>query len=154
VGGLGALALAVLGACSIGRGPRALPAAAAAALEREASGVAWDPATLLEADFTYDGVADLALGGRRGGGYVVGIVAGPPGAARAWVLEFPVAEGTQGGLCSPRVRLLVEEVTEEAFEGADRLPRGSRGLALHDDLCDAFHLYWDPQQKRFAWWRL
>lgn len=149
------LAPAVLGGCSGWRGARKLPASAAAALEREAPGVAWDASTLLEADFTYDGVADLAVGGRRGGRYVVGIVAGPlEGAARAWALQFPVGEETQDGLCSPRVRLVAEEVTEEAFEGAGKLPRGSRGLALHDDLCDAFHLYWDPQRKRFAWWRL
>jgi hypothetical protein len=50
--------------------------------------------------------------------------------------------------------LAVEKVTEEAFVGAGRLRHGSRGIALSDDECDAFHIYWDPEQKRFAWWRL
>lgn len=151
--------LLVSAACSAHRGA-ALPASVAAALEREAPGVAWDPSTRLEADFTYDGVADLAIGGWRGSDhYVVGIVGGPIGegttvGTRVWALDFPASGGTQDALCSLRVRLAVEEVDEDAFAGAGRLPPGSRGIALHDDLCDAFHLYWEPPAGRFSWWRM
>jgi hypothetical protein len=133
----------------------ALPGVAVAALEREAPGVEWDPGAVVKGDFNYDGVADVAVGGSRGDRYVVGIVAGPMReGAKVWALEFAMGEGHQDALCSLQVRMVGEKVTEEAFVGAARLPAGSRGIALHDDLCDAFHIYWDAKQRRFRWWRL
>ncbi len=117
--------------------------------------MAWDPGAVVKGDFNYDGVADVAAGGRRGDRYVVGIVAGPVGeGARVWTLEFGGGAGEQDALCSLQAHLIAEKVTEEAFVGAEGLPAGSRGIALYDNLCDSFHIYWDPQQQQFTWWRL
>ena len=107
----------------------------------------WDPASLLEADLDQDGKDDYALAGIRGNLLVVGIVQGPAGTScRHWTLEFPW-DGTQDALCSRKARIDLEKVEEE---GSPAKP----GINLHDDQCDAFHIFWDPEQQAYDWWRL
>jgi len=107
----------------------------------------WNAASLLEADLDQDGTDDYALTGIRGNRFVVGIVQGPLGeSCRHWTLEFPW-DGTQDALCSREARIELEKIEEE---GSPARP----GINLHDDKCDAFHIFWDPEQQAYDWWRL
>ena len=107
----------------------------------------WDPSSLLEADLDQDGKDDYVLTGIRGDRFVVGIVHGPAGdSCRHWILEFPW-DGTQDALCSREARIQLERIEEE---GSPARP----GINLHDDKCDAFHIFWDPEQQAYDWWRL
>ncbi len=107
----------------------------------------WDSASLLEADLDQDGTEDYALTGFKGDLLVVGIVHGPvESSCRSWTLEFPM-DGTQDALCSRKARIDLEKIEEE---GSPARP----GINLHDDQCDAFHIFWDPEQKTYDWWRL
>lgn len=116
-------------------------------LRQREPGAEWDPASLVEADLNEDGTEDFALTGYRGNRLVVGIVHGPvDDSCRHWTLEFPM-DGTQDALCSREARIRFERVQEE---GSPVRP----GINLHDDQCDAFHIFWDPEQKTYDWWRL
>jgi hypothetical protein len=116
-------------------------------LRQREPGAEWDPASLVEADLNEDGTGDFALTGYRGDLLVVGIVHGPvDDSCRHWTLEFPM-DGTQDALCSREARIKLEKVQEE---GSPARP----GINLHDDQCDAFHIFWDPEQKTYDWWRL
>lgn len=107
----------------------------------------WDPASRLKADLDQDGKEDQALTGIRGDHFVVGIVQGPvEGSSHHWTLEFPW-DGTQDALCSRKARIELEQVEEE---GEPARP----GINLYDDQCDAFHIFWDPEQQKYDWWRL
>jgi hypothetical protein len=107
----------------------------------------WDPDSLLEADLNQDGKDDYALTGIRGNLLVVGVVHGPVGdSCRHWTLEF-TWDGTQDALCSRKARIDLEKVEEEGAPARS-------GINLHDDQCDAFHIFWDPEQKTYDWWRL
>lgn len=107
----------------------------------------WNPASLLTADLNQDGTKDYALTGIRGDVLFVGIVHGPiQESCQHWTLEFPM-DGTQDALCSREARIDLEKVEEE---GSPTRP----GINLHDDKCDAFHIFWDPEQKTYDWWRL
>ena len=46
-------------------------------------------------------------------------------------------------------KIELEEITEEDPPG-----RKGLGINLHDDECDSFHIYWDPGQDDYDWWRL
>ena len=115
--------------------------------------VQWNSQSLLEADLDQDGRADYALTGTRKDRVVVGIVHGPLAAGTpVWTLEFPVKGGGEDALCSPDARIAVEPLGDEA-----KTRRGNGqgvGLNLHDDKCDAFHIFWNPDKKKFEWWRL
>lgn len=107
----------------------------------------WDSASLVEADLDQDGTEDYALTGIRGNLLVVGIVHGPAGdSCRHWTLEFPW-DGTQDALCSREAKIDFEKIEEE---GSPAKP----GINLHDDKCDAFHIFWDPERQIYDWWRL
>ena len=107
----------------------------------------WDPTSLVEADLNQDGEDDYALAGIRGDRFVVGIVNGPADeSCRHWILEF-AWDGTQDALCSRKARIEPEKIEEE---GSPAKP----GINLHDDKCDAFHIFWDPEQQSYDWWRL
>lgn len=107
----------------------------------------WDSTSLLQADLDQDGTDDYALTGIRGDRFVVGIVHGPAGGScRHWTLEFPW-DGTQDALCSRAARIELEKIEEE---GSPARP----GINLHDDQCDAFHIFWDPERQAYDWWRL
>ena len=114
----------------------------------------WDAKSALRADFDQDGVEDDALAGIRGDRFVVGIVQGPAGpGSRHWTLEFPWSSGSQDALCSRNARIAIEDLEEDASV-QPALAKAGKGINLHDDRCDAFHIYWDPESKRFDWWRL
>ena len=108
----------------------------------------WEADSLVKADLNQDGNEDYAFKGIRGDLVVVGIVHGPvDDSCRHWILEFLGSGGTQDSLCSPEARLDFEMIEEE---GQPSRP----GINLHDDLCDSFHIFWDPEQKAYDWWRL
>jgi hypothetical protein len=112
-------------------------------------GTKWDPDSLIKADLDEDGQEDYALSGIRDDKFiVVGIVQGPVGeSSRHWILEFTWERGSQDSLCSRKARIDLEEVEEE---GEPAKP----GINLHDDLCDSFHIFWDPELQAYDWWRL
>ena len=108
----------------------------------------WDSRSLLKEDFDQDGKVDYAFSGIRGDRFVVGIVQGPVGeSCRHRTLEF-AWDGTQDALCSREAKIALERVEEE--EGQPGRP----GINLSDDRCDAFHIFWDPEQQTYDWWRL
>jgi hypothetical protein len=125
-------------------------------LEKREPAVSWQPGTLLQADFDGDGVKDYALGGIQGESlYVVGIVRGPlSDATPHWTLEFGTDEGDQGSLCSIQAAMTLEDLDESVIEESGGKLQGSKGINLHDDRCDAFHIHWSPRDQRFEWWRL
>ena len=146
----GFLLLLALGAgCAGLRSPRtALDAA-----RQHDPGVTWNAQSLLEADLDQDGRADYALLGTRKDRVVVGIVHGPLAAGTpVWTLEFPVKGGGEDALCSPEAKITVEPLDDEAK--THRKGGQGVGLNLHDDKCDAFHISWNPEKKKFEWWRL
>ena len=118
--------------------------------------VAWNPRTLLKADFDYDGVVDYALGGRRGSSYVLGVVKGTlSDKSKHWMLEFSQDAGNQGGLCSVvSARIRLERLSLDEVGRRRKIPRKSRGINLYDGECDSFHIYYDRKEERFVWWRL
>jgi hypothetical protein len=114
----------------------------------------WDAKSALRADLDQDGVDDHALAGIRGDRFVVGIVQGPAGSgSRHWALEFPWTTGSQEALCSRNARIKVEDLEEDGRAEPARGKPG-KGINLYDGDCDDFHIYWDPESKRFDWWRL
>ncbi|HEX5757733.1 MAG TPA: hypothetical protein VF121_00920 [Thermoanaerobaculia bacterium] len=122
-------------------------------LEIREPSVAWQGRTLVRGDLDGDGAGDYALAGRKGALFVVGILQGPPTReGRHWTLEFPVGGEDQDALCSPAARLRIEKL--EAVPPGATAPPGGHGLTLSDERCDAFHIYWDPERERFAYWRL
>jgi hypothetical protein len=115
--------------------------------------VKWDARNLLEADLDQDGVADYALTGTTRDKVVVGIVHGPLVAGSpVWTLEFPWTGGGEDALCSPEAKIAAEPLGDEAKNRAAHV--GGMGINLHDDKCDAFHIFWNPGKKKFEWWRL
>ena len=54
------------------------------------------------------------------------------------------------------IRLAKLEPLDSAARAGERkvASKPGVGLNLHDDRCDAFHIYWDPERKTFDWWRL
>jgi hypothetical protein len=132
-------------------------------LQRRDPRAAWEPASQVHADFDLDGVADYALRGVRKDRVVVGIVQGPlDGKSRTWVLDFPWGKGTQDSLCSKKAKIEAEDLDSSATAGAKAVhgkPAGGRsaqgkGISLYDDQCDSFHIYWNPEDRKFEWWRL
>jgi hypothetical protein len=159
------LTLVVACGCAESRAPRTAsggrpgaPSALSVLHERD-SQVSWDAASQISADLDQDGVADYALRGLRKDRVVVGIVEGPPAAkSRAWVLDFPWGKGTQDSLCSAQTKIELEDLDDSALAGAKAAPakgpRTGKGISLSDDRCDAFHIYWSPEDQKFEWWRL
>ncbi len=111
---------------------------------------------MLRGDFDYDGITDYALSGKRGDKFVVGIVKGSLNRkSKHWTLEFSQDAGSQGSLCS----VADAQISLERFASDDeivevrRLPKKSRGIALSDERCDAFHIYYSRKEKQFVWRR-
>jgi hypothetical protein len=126
---------------------------APALLAAREPGVTWSAKSLVKADLDGDGQTDYALGGVKKGRYVLGIVQGPPATgSRHWTLDFGVNEEDQESLCSLQAKLTVEELDRSG--GEDDMAAQAKGLSLHDDRCDAFHIYWNTREKRYEWWRL
>jgi len=154
-----AFALLLPCACTQNRAPQALGKPALSplsVLQRQDRKAVWNAASQVRADLDQDGVDDYALRGLRKDRVVVGIVAGPVTArSRAWVLAFPWGKGTQGSLCSQEAKIEAEDLDASATAGAKR-PKElkGKGISLYDDRCDAFHIYWSPEGRKFDWWRL
>jgi len=152
--------------CAENRAPRVpgKPAAGAptalALLRHRDSRVTWEAASEVRGDFDRDGVTDYALRGLRKDRVVVGIVKGPLAAASpTWILDFPWGKGTQDSLCSQKARIEIEDVDESTMAGAKPAAGKTKGvkgkgISLYDDRCDAFHIYWSAEGKKFDWWRL
>lgn len=148
------LPLLALGAACAGAPSRHQPRTASDVLRQRHATVEWNAKSLLEADLDQDGTADFALLGRAKGQVVVGIVHGPITLGTpVWTLEFPVSGGGEDALCSPDAKITVEPLGDEAKTRAGRTIKGM-GLNLHDDHCDAFHIFWNPDKKKFEYWRL
>ena len=110
----------------------------------------WDSASLLKGDLDQDGTADYALSGLRGNVFVVGIVQGPvSSSSRHWTLKFPMEGGTDEALCSRKAKIKLEKIEKEGS-----MARPGVGINLHDDQCDSFHIFWDPEEGDYDWWRL
>jgi hypothetical protein len=151
------LLLLVLGlacvACATGHG-RGTPQTALDVLQRRDPAVEWNANSLIQADLDQDGVPDYALEGLREDRVVVGLVHGPVAAGSpAWTLEFPWNGGGEDALCSKDARIAPEPLDDTAAARAGRPVKGT-GINLHDDRCDAFHIFWNPEKKKFEWWRL
>jgi hypothetical protein len=147
-----AFALLLPCGCAQNRAPRTAPGkpTALSVLQRQDRKAVWNAASQVMADLDQDGVDDYALRGLRKDRVVVGIVAGPLTArSRAWVLAFPWGKGTQGSLCSQEAKIEAEDLESK---GPKELK--GKGISLYDDRCDAFHIYWSPEDRKFDWWRL
>lgn len=135
------------------RGP--LPEAAALELLKQRHPEAkWKTKSLLRGDFDLDGGKDYALLGFEKDRAVVGIVHGPVNADQGgvWILDFPW-NGGEDALCSKKATIAIEPLAENPGPKAEH-PRKGLGINLSDDLCDAFHIYWNPRKQTFEWWRL
>ncbi|HEX9944758.1 MAG TPA: hypothetical protein VGG03_22340 [Thermoanaerobaculia bacterium] len=153
----------VLGCAACATGPEsrapepvrsaAAPIAALDLLRRRDPATDWDRRSLLRADLDLDGGEDYAAAGVREDRFVVGIVHGPLSAdSRVWTLEFPW-DSSEDALCSRKARIALESLAENPGPKPGH-PREGLGINLHDDLCDAFHIYWNPDENEFEWWRL
>lgn len=119
----------------------------------------WSSKSLLQGDLDHSGGTDYAATGLRKDRFVVGIVEGPISArSRTWFLDFPWKGGGEGALCSEKAKMTIEPLDSAAKAGerkvANKPGKPGVGLNLHDDRCDAFHIYWDAERKTFDWWRL
>ena len=144
-----ALALAALIGCA-GTPRPAGPNSAVDLLRQREPDTNWDSKSLVHGDFDQDGTEDFALAGIKGDLFVVGIVKGPVApSSRHSILKFPWGDGDQSSLCSSKARIEAETIAEDDPPG-----RKGLGINLHDDECDSFHIYWDPEQNDYDWWRL
>jgi len=137
--------------------PAAGPRAALDVLRAREPGTEWDGKSLLHADLDLDGGEDYALAGLRKDRFVVGIVHGPLGGgssadSQVWTLDFPW-DGGEDALCSKDAKITLEPLQENEGPKPDH-PREGMGINLSDEQCDAFHIYWNPQEKTFAYWRM
>ncbi|HEV2856332.1 MAG TPA: hypothetical protein VHC97_26310 [Thermoanaerobaculia bacterium] len=126
------------------------------ALKHKDPATDWNGKSLLHADLDLDGGEDYALSGIRQDRFVVGIVHGPLAANRAdsqvWTLDFPW-DGGEDALCSKAAKISLEPL--EANPGPKPShPEKGMGINLSDNQCDAFHIYWNPQERAFEYWRL
>ncbi len=114
----------------------------------------WKAKSLLRGDFDLDGGEDYAMLGVEKDQVVVGIVHGPVKAGKngVWILDFPW-DGGEDALCSKKAQIAIEPLAENPGPKAEHPSKGL-GINLSDDLCDAFHIYWNPREQTFEWWRL
>lgn len=136
--------------------PEAGPRAALEALKLKDPTTVWNGKSLLHADLDLDGGEDYALSGIRKDRFVVGIVRGPMigegGDGKVWTLDFPW-DGGEDALCSKDAKITLEPLEENEGPKPEH-PRKGMGINLSDEQCDAFHIYWNPQEKKFEYWRL
>lgn len=144
------------------------PAALAARLAaRQFPRAAWRLAEARTADFTYDGVADLALMGVDGAAFVLAVVEGPLSErSRVLALRLPSGGDRPGPLCGLPAAVQVNTERPDP-RGLGRLDAGTReriedgadagGLgfvvvhASTTGYCQAVHVLYDG--VRLAWWR-
>lgn len=126
------------------------------ALKLKDPATSWDARSLLHADLDLDGREDYALSGLRKDRFVVGIVHGPLPAnladSQVWTLDFPW-NGGEDALCSRDAKISLEPLEENPGPKPSHPGKGM-GINLHDEQCDGFHIYWDPEERTFEYWRL
>jgi hypothetical protein len=159
-----ALILCLGAACAGNRAPRTVqtiePKTALEVLRLRQPNTEWSSKTVLKGDLDQNGGPDYAATGIRKDRFVVGIVEGPISAhSRTWFLDFPWKGGGEGALCSDKAKMTLEPLDSATKAGERKVAnkpasKPGLGLNLHDDRCDAFHIYWDPERKTFDWWRL
>ena len=148
--------------------PPETPAALAARLAaRQLPRARWRVGEARTADFTYDGVADLALMGVDGAAFVLAVVEGPvTERSRVLLARLPSGGEAPGPLCGPPAAVQVNTERPDA-SGLTGLDAGAReriedgaeagGLgfvvvhASSTGYCQAVHLLYDG--ARLAWWR-
>jgi hypothetical protein len=98
------------------------------------------------ADFTGDGLPDLAIVGSNTQSLVVAIIIGPiNGGSKIALLSWPIGEPWGvAAACAAKASVAVEDVALPAYL-EDSKPREARakGLRLEIRPCDVFHLYWN-----------
>jgi hypothetical protein len=150
------LALCLCAACAGNRAPEPAAGSSRTALDTlklKEPATEWNGKSLLRADFDLDGGEDYAFSGLRKDRFVVGIVSGPLGSdGGVWTLDFPW-DGSEDALCSKDAKIALEPLEENEGPKAGH-PRKGMGINLSDDQCDAFHIYWNPEEKDFEYWRL
>ncbi len=150
------LVFLLLGACAGREEPRTGPMTGSRkvldVLKAKKPAASWNEKSLIEGDFNLDGTSDSALSGVQGERFVVGIVSGKTGSELAWTLDFPW-DGDEDALCSKSAKISPEPLEENEGPKAEHPAKGL-GINLHDDRCDAFHIYWNPKSKDFEYWRL
>jgi hypothetical protein len=148
------LILALVCAACAGAPSSRHPRTALDILHQRDPAVQWNGRNLVEADLDHDGAPDYALTGTSKDRVVVGIVRGPVAMGTpVWTLEFPWSGGGEDALCSRDAKIAAEPLDDEAESRTGHPVKGT-GLNLHDDRCDAFHIFWNPEKKKFEWWRL
>jgi len=138
------------------RTPSVEPRTALEVLRLRQPNTEWSSQSLLQGDLDQNGNPDYAATGIHNDRFVVGIVEGPISSrSRTWFLDFPWKGGGEGALCSDKAKMTLEPLDPATKAGERKVARkAGLGLNLHDDRCDAFHIYWDPERKTFDWWRL
>ena len=139
------------------RNPRSVePQTALEVLRLRQPNTEWNAKSVLRGDLDQKGSVDYAAIGIRKDRVVVGIVEGPISArSRTWFLDFPWKGGGESALCSEKAKITLEPLDPATEAGARKVAsKPGVGINLHDDRCDAFHIYWDPERKTFDWWRL
>jgi hypothetical protein len=72
--------------------------------------------------------------------------------SQVWTLDFPW-NGGEDALCSKNAKITLEPLEENEGPKPSHPGKGM-GINLHDEQCDGFHIYWDPQERTFEYWRL
>ena len=117
-------------------------------LEAREPKTTWRADTLLKADFDCDGTVDYAFSGQQGNRYAIGVLKGPiKASSKHWIITFESGRQSQDSLCSLDARINLEQ-------RQDHKNRQCKGINLHDDMCDSFHIYWNRVRKKFVWSRL
>ncbi len=128
------------------------------ALTAEAGrGVVWDQKTAIKADVVCSGNPSTIMVGHRRNNVLIGIV--PDAHSKPIVFEFRGDNSVgQDAFCEPKVRLVPEPrdcigAGDVRIEGC-KVVKGCSAFGAYDDVCDAFHFYWDNRKKQLAYWRL
>jgi hypothetical protein len=141
--------LFLLGACRPAPEPTSIQR-----LSTSAPTATWD-AESVHADLDCDGQIDVAHLGHRAGGVIVGVV--PAAGREPQVLTFAVAAGSQQAICAEPVRLAWESLADGPPEDVAPIPgyptsTSCKGLELSGGECDAVHVFWNLNTRRFDWW--
>lgn len=137
---------------------RPKPASKASALQALAAArpdVQWSADKVVTADLDCDGRPDYAALGRSEQKVFVGVVGSQ---AKPEVLQFAIDPGEQAAICAEPATLRLESLEfdprEEVGNRAGfRRFRECKGLQLSGGECDAVHIFWSHDDRRFTWSR-